>query len=90
MPKYHIYASGVSQQAEYHGIHECKNEAQAETLAWEYACEDYESYAGLHGIMDLAEVAEEYGFNENSNAAWEAFCDERESWLNYHVELVKE
>lgn len=90
MAKYEIYASGVSHDPDFHGVHECKNLGQAEKLAWEYAVEDYQSYEGLHGIMDLAEVAEEYGFDEDSDAAWEAYCDERESWLNYHVKLVEE
>ena len=66
---------------------EADNEDAAAHFAWEKACEDYDTYAGLHGIPDIDDVCEEYGIEDsNSEAAMEAYHEERESWLEYSVE----
>ncbi len=36
-----------------------KNKEDAEQDAYQYAIEEYESYAGLHGIRSLDDIAEE-------------------------------
>lgn len=39
---------------------ECKNQEIAEEYAYRSAYESYESFAGLHGLLDLSDVAQEY------------------------------
>ena len=36
-------------------------EEQANEIAYEAACEEYESYEGLHGLRTISEIAEEDG-----------------------------
>lgn len=60
----------------------------AENLAYELACDEYESYAGLHGLRDYDQIMEEEECDEVT--AEEIFREERESWLDYWVEEVKE
>jgi hypothetical protein len=61
---------------------------QATEIAYEYACEDYESYAGLHGLRDIGDIMEEDGVNENE--AEEIYLEERESWLYFDAEPYDE
>ena len=63
-------------------------EKEATDYAWEMAVEEYESYAGMHGIRDIDEIMAEEGVEEEE--AYDVFCDERESWLDYWVEEVKD
>ena len=65
-------------------IIEAANEKAALSYAWELACDDLEGYGGLHGTPSPDTIAEEEGLNEED--AWEAYCEERESWLSYEVE----
>lgn len=68
-------------------IVEAENEETAVRFAWEKACEDYESFEGLHGIPDIHDVCEDYGIEDpTSSEAEEAYREERESWLDYSVE----
>lgn len=60
----------------------------AEKLAYELACDEFEMYAGSHGLRDIAEIIEEE--NCNCDEAEEIYYEERESWLDYWVEEVKE
>lgn len=68
-------------------IIEAANREQAVNYAYEAACEDYEGYAGLHGLRDTTQIMEEDGVDEDE--AYEIFCEERESWLDYSAEEVK-
>lgn len=88
MPKYEIFV-GSCNSPESVGIYQCPNQREADRLAWELAVEDYQMYEGLHGILDLHEVAEEYGFDPDSAAAEEAYSDERESVIEYEAKLIK-
>lgn len=54
----------------------------AEKWAWENACDEYESYAGMYGLRDINQIMEEDGI-EDENEANEVFEEERESWLDY-------
>ena len=36
----------------------------AEKWAWENACEEYESYAGMYGLRDINQIMEEDGIEE--------------------------
>ncbi len=56
---------------------------EAEEYAWEMACEEYEHYAGLHGLRDTDQIIEEDEVDEDE--ALEIFEEERESWIDYEV-----
>jgi len=55
----------------------------AETYAWEKACEEYESYAGMHGLRTIDDIMDEDEVEYDE--AEEIFNEERESWLDYVV-----
>ena len=65
---------------------DAKNYAQAEDMAYEKACEDYESYVGLHGLRTLEEIMEEEDVDEE--VAQEESDQERESWINFEVREI--
>jgi len=65
-------------------IIDAKDEDEANTYAWEKACEDYESYVGLHGLRTIDEIMEEDNVDEE--IAEEIYNQERESWLAYSAE----
>lgn len=74
-----------------------KDQKEADTIAWESAIEDYESYEGLHGIRDMSDIAEDdYGISldEADDATYndieQAYIDERESQLDYWAEEITE
>jgi hypothetical protein len=64
---------------------EAQNEDDASQVAYEYACEEYEQYAGSHGLRDIGDIMEEDGL-ENEEEAIEVYNEERESWLDYSAE----
>lgn len=61
---------------------EADNLEDAEKWAWENACDEYESYAGMYGLRDINQIMEEEEI-EDEDEAKEAYEEERESWLNY-------
>jgi len=69
-------------------IIEAKNEDEANNYAYEMACQEYDSYAGLHGLRDIEQIMEEDGI-EDENEAEQVYNEERESWLDYDVKLIK-
>lgn len=89
------YGCGCSPNEEYI---ECETLKEAEETAWEYARDDYESYAGLHGIPSVEEVAEElFGkewddlSEEERDEAWSEYEDGKESWIDYSaIEITYE
>ena len=64
---------------------EAKNEDEAVDWAYEMACDDYESYAGLHGTNSFEDYLEE-GMSEVE--AEEASLQDRESWLSYEAKWL--
>ena len=54
----------------------------AEEWAWENACDEYESYAGMYGLRDINQIIEEEEI-EDEDEANEAYEEERGSWLVY-------
>ena len=60
---------------------------EAEDYAFEMACQEYDSYAGLHGLRDIDEIMEDDDVNEDE--AESIYNDDRESWVDYLVEEVK-
>lgn len=80
--KYGCVANNVEQ------VIEAKTLREAESWVYNAAVEEYDSYAGLHGIPSLEEVCEEQGIEDTDSAeAEEAYCQERESWLDYSIEV---
>jgi hypothetical protein len=69
-------------------IYEFENEDQAIHFAWEKACEEYDSYAGYHGLRSVEEIMEEDGIDDEDEA-WEVYCEEREDWIEYEVEEIE-
>ena len=74
-----------------------KDQKEADSIAWEYAIEDYESYEGLHGIRDMSDIAEDdYGISldEADEATYDAieqdYIDERESQIDYWAGEITE
>lgn len=72
---------GFGGQKNYEVI-EADNLEDAEKWAWESACDEYESYAGMYGLRDLSQIMEEDEI-ENEDEAIEVYEEERESWLCY-------
>jgi hypothetical protein len=76
-----------------------KDQKEADSIAWEYAVEEYEMFEGLHGIRGMAEIAEEdfeleldeldYSTGDYI-AIEEAYLEERESQLDYWAEEITE
>ena len=58
---------------------------EADKWAWESACDDYDRYAGSNGLREVGEIMEEDGI-EDEDEAWDVFCEERESWLDYSAQ----
>lgn len=60
------------------------DEEEASIYAWEMACQEYESYEGLHGLRTQDEIMEDDDVNEEE--AEIIYFEERESWLDYSAE----
>ena len=89
MNKYIVHA-GCSINAEYFPvIGELK---EVENWAWLTAVEDFDSYAGLHGLMDFNDFCNDMGYDIDfdEDKAWEDFCDYREGELIYSVKPFDE
>lgn len=91
MPKYKIFTGlgGGFGGATEHIIEEFENLEDAEEYAWEEACEEYESYGGMHGLFNREEALEEY--SDLTEEDLDAMYDEdRENWIEYWAELVED
>lgn len=84
MAKYRIFAGlnggfgGTVQVA----IEEHETLADAEDSAYEYACAEYESYGGMHGLFNQEEALEEDpDLTEDDLADMEN--EDRENWIEY-------
>ena len=90
MPKYKIFygLSGGFGGASEGEIEEFENEDIATEYAFSCACEKYDNYVGLYGLRDIQEIMEQDEVDEDE--AEIIFNEERESWLDYYVELVEE
>ena len=71
-------------------ILECKDQEVADEEAWRLACDDFDSYAGLHGLRDESQIAEEEELDEEEDAEEirGIYEEERESQLDYRAVLV--
>lgn len=78
--KYLIGVSGLGDWWIY-TIENVKSEEDANYLAWNLACEQYESYVGNNGILSTFEIMEEENCSEEE--ANDIFQNEREQWIEY-------
>jgi len=83
---YAIYAGSIN-GAELKDVVFCTEE-EANVIAHEYACEDYDTYAGLHGLRDIYQIMEEDEI-EDEDDAWSVYVEERESWLDYNIRDIE-
>ena len=97
MAQFKVYAGlgGGFGGAKYIETVEAANEEEAANIAYEYAVEEYESYEGLHGLASYGDVVdnpEKYGLDEDcqdEEYLWEAYEEERSTWLDYYVKGVQ-
>jgi hypothetical protein len=61
----------------------------AESHAYEAACQEYESYEGLHGIYSVQDYMDEDPDITEEDAE-QMFLDDRESWVEYAAREVQE
>ena len=102
MRKFKVWAGlgGGFGGAEYQGIYEYRNEDDALNAAYRMAFEDYESYGGMHGLLDYEGVYEdlkESGWfedtideNEIDDMVTNKYIEYADSWLDYRVEEVED
>ena len=88
---YRLYISSVGGGTVCEGPLEFSSKDIATQAAYDMAVEDYESFEGLHGIPDIGDIMEDKeGYNLSEDASedecWEAYYEQRESWLSYWVE----
>lgn len=74
-----------------------KDQKEADSIAWEYAVEEYEMFEGLHGIRGMHEIAlDDYDMelDEADDATYDDieqdYIDEREGQLDYWAEEIAE
>lgn len=101
MKKFKLYAGlgGGFGGATFQGIRECRNEQEAERAAYLLAAEEYESYGGLHGLLDYegcyedlkeSDMIDTIDENEIDDMVTAHYYAYMESWLDYYVEEVTE
>lgn len=56
---------------------------EAENEAYWAACEEYEAYGGMHGLLTIEDIMEEEELSEEE--AEEQYREYRESWLDYEA-----
>ncbi len=65
---------------------DAKTLQEAEDIAYEMAQQEYDSYAGMHGLRGVETIMEEDELDEED--AEIVYQDEMESWLCYDVREV--
>lgn len=94
--KYAIYAglNGGFGGAIFQYVDDFDNEDEALGAAHDKAVEEYESYEGCHGIMDLEDVRddlrESFGEEPDEDVIMKRYIEEVESWIDYRVEKYEE
>ena len=85
MKKWAIFAGlGGGFNSVYFECFETCTYEEAQNIAYEKACDSYESYVGSGGLRELSTIMEEDGVDEEE--AGEIYNEERGSWLSYYVE----
>jgi hypothetical protein len=89
--EFNIYAglSGSFGGARYVGTVDCGDVIQAEDIAHEQAIEEYESYAGLHGLLTWNDIKDENP-EESDDDIDLMYLEEMENWIESYVILTEE
>ena len=67
---------------------ECFSQQEAEDHAYERAKDLYESFAGLHGVMTVEDVAREYEIDDpTSSEAYETYEQHVEEQIDYYTQV---
>lgn len=66
---------------------EADDREEANEIAYQNACDEYDSYVGTSGLRDIDEIMEEDEVDEEE--AGITLEEERESWIDYEVREVK-
>ena len=101
MRKFKLYAGlgGSFGGATFQEVRECRDEQEAEQAAYDLAIEEYESYGGLHGLLDYegcyedlkeSDMFDTIDENEIDDMVTAHYYAYMESWLEYYVEEVTE
>ena len=94
--KYAIFAglNGGFGGAIFQYVDDFDSEDEALGAAHDKAIEEYESYEGCHGIMDLEDVRddlrESFGEEPDEDVIMKRYIEEVESWIDYRVEEYEE
>ena len=95
MRQYNIYAglNGGFGGASYQYTALCDNEDEAYEEAYQVACEEYDSYGGLHGLLDWDSAVEAYCEDRNLDSdnlsdediqsIEDMISEDRENWIEY-------
>ena len=65
---------------------ECENQKQADEAAYEQACQQYDSMAGLHELRDHDTIMEQE--HCTADEATEIYLEEMEEWIEYYAKEV--
>jgi hypothetical protein len=88
--KFFKIKGGVWDSEEFEEVTAARDYDTAIHEAYLMACESYDSYAGLHGIMSEQDYVDEMEA-ETFDEAWELYLDDRESQIEYEaVEITEE
>jgi len=92
MPRFRIRGAlgggfGGVKNAEWQITH-AKDLDEAMEEARQLAIEEYESYAGMHGLREIGEIMEQDGVDEDE--AQSIYNEEMESWLDFEAEPISE
>jgi hypothetical protein len=83
------YGLGGGMNTEHYEVLEDMSKEDAEKIAWELTVEDYEMYAGMHGLRSWSdieeELREEYDEEPSEDEVQEAYNEDIESWARYSV-----
>lgn len=98
MPQYKVYAGlgGGFGGSTFRGIFPFQDVDEAEKFAHDEAVDEYEMYAGMHGLDDYDSIYQEFVDNRipedeiDEGDVELALEESMDSWLDYHVELVSD
>ena len=88
---YRLYVDSVGGGVICEGPQEFRSEQSALIEAYNLAIDDYECFAGYHGIPGISDIMdnpEEYGLDADAagDDCWSVYYEQREDWLSYWVE----
>ena len=82
-----MYGMGGGFDERYHEVVMAENLEEASDMAYDMAREEFENYAGDHGIPDLDQIAEENDLDLSKKydleEAEQMYNEEREGWIDY-------